>query len=329
MVIAIYRPMTILNNKEADGVFQGLKKTYRIIAPVEKTGKGRFSNTNLVTYNGVDGLDEINFSQKTYYSAKEILFPIRETIFKFSDGGMKEVLEKIPPAIIFLRACDINAIKITDIHFLGSGMEDIYYKARREKVKFFLMECETPFPNCFCVSMGTNRTDDYSVFIRKLEDGYEVEVKDKDIERYFDTGTAAFVRPRFVEKDPVPISLPGEIPQAVFKDEMWQEYTSRCIACGRCNISCPTCTCFSIQDIKGERRRLWSSCQVKRFSLLAGNHDFRIPYGDRMRYKVLHKISDFKKRNGINMCVGCGRCDFVCPEYISMFKCIERINECL
>ena len=39
-----------------------------------------------------------------------------------------------------------------------------------------------------------------------------------------------------------------------------------CIACGRCNFVCPTCTCFIMQDIAykengraGERRRVWAS----------------------------------------------------------------------
>ena len=32
----------------------------------------------------------------------------------------------------------------------------------REKVKFALMECNGGDDTCFCVSMGTNKTDDYS-----------------------------------------------------------------------------------------------------------------------------------------------------------------------
>lgn len=84
-------------------------------------------------------------------------------------------------------------------------------------------------------------------------------------------------------------------------------------------------TSIEDEDVK-ERRRIWSSCHVKKFSLLAGNHDFREEYGDRMRYKTLHKISDFKKRHGKQMCTGCGRCDDVCPVYISMFKCVDKIN---
>lgn len=30
---------------------------------------------------------------------------------------------------------------------------------------------------------------------------------------------------------------------------MWDEYDARCIACGKCNFVCPTCTCFTMQDI--------------------------------------------------------------------------------
>ena len=45
-----------------------------------------------------------------------------------------------------------------------------------------------------------------------------------------------------------------------------------------------------------------------------------------MRFKVLHKISDFKKRFGYQMCVGCGRCDDVCPEYISFTNIIKKVS---
>ncbi|MCP4375592.1 MAG: anaerobic sulfite reductase subunit A, partial [bacterium] len=135
-------------------------------------------------------------------------------------------------------------------------------------------------------------------------------------------------------EDVATLRVPEEIDNSIFSDDIWKEYTRRCIACGRCNTSCPTCTCFTVQDVPdsdgqgGEKRkRIWSSCQVKNFARLAGDHDFRVPNGDRMRYKVLHKIRDFRKRAGFHMCVGCGRCDDVCPEYISMFKCIEKIDK--
>jgi anaerobic sulfite reductase subunit A len=46
-----------------------------------------------------------------------------------------------------------------------------------------------------------------------------------------------------------------------------------------------------------------------------------------MRFKVLHKIHDYRKRTGYDMCVGCGRCDMVCPEYISFSACINKVND--
>ena len=50
-----------------------------------------------------------------------------------------------------------------------------------------------------------------------------------------------------------------------------------------------------------------ASCQVDGYSDIAGGHSFRQSQGERMRFKVLHKISDHKKRFGYHMCVGCGR----------------------
>ena len=37
-------------------------------------------------------------------------------------------------------------------------------------------------------------------------------------------------------------------------------------------------------------------------------------------------VLDFKQRNGYHMCVGCGRCDDVCPEYISFSNSINKLE---
>lgn len=76
----------------------------------------------------------------------------------------------------------------------------------------------------------------------------------------------------------------------------------------------------------GERRRVWASCQVDGFTDMAGGHNFRDNKGQRMRFKVLHKVYDYNKRYGYHMCVGCGRCDDVCPEYISFSSAINKLN---
>ncbi|MCC6107934.1 MAG: 4Fe-4S dicluster domain-containing protein, partial [Atopobium sp.] len=53
---------------------------------------------------------------------------------------------------------------------------------------------------------------------------------------------------------------------------------------------------------------------------------YRKTAGERMRFKVLHKVYDFRRRFGYDMCVGCGRCDDICPEYISFAACVNKLN---
>ena len=74
---------------------------------------------------------------------------------------------------------------------------------------------------------------------------------------------------QYVSEDEEKVCLPEHLPEDIGLHEMWQEYAGRCIGCGRCNFVCPTCTCFTMQDIfyrdnenAGERRRVWASCQV-------------------------------------------------------------------
>ena len=97
-----------------------------------------------------------------------------------------------------------------------------------------------------------------------------------------------------------------------------------------------TCSCFTTSDIwyddnanVGERRRVWDGCHLDGFTDMAGGHSFRKKHGERMRFKTFHKVYDFRKIHGKNMCVGCGRCDDVCPEYISFSACINKLTDVL
>ena len=116
---------------------------------------------------------------------------------------------------------------------------------------------------------------------------------------------------------------------------MWKEYDKRCIQCGSCTIACPTCSCYTTRDIiyneninVGERKRVQASCHIDGFDEMAGGHRFRNTAGDKMRYKVLHKIHDYKEKFGdTHMCVGCGRCTDRCPENISITATINKVDK--
>jgi anaerobic sulfite reductase subunit A len=129
------------------------------------------------------------------------------------------------------------------------------------------------------------------------------------------------------------VTIPANLDASVAKAGMGEEYDGRCIDCGRCNFVCPTGTCNSMQDIyyrengkAGERRRVWASCMVDGFTDVAGGGSYRRKNGERMRFKTLHKVLDYRQRFGENMCVGCGRCDDACPEYISFSHIINRLE---
>ncbi|MHC6180294.1 anaerobic sulfite reductase subunit AsrA [Clostridium sp. JNZ X4-2] len=311
-----------------------LGKDYKIYAPVDLKGKGTFSDTDTVRYAQINTIEEIEFNKKSNFSPREVLLPITQTLFYFTEDSVTEPKADDKKVLIFLRSCDIHAIKRIDEIYLRNGFGDIYYKTLRNKVKFVLMECENSFENCFCCSMGSNSTEKYDLFVRYKGEKVFIECRDKTFEGYFNNMEKCAVKPKFVQSNEVKVKIPENIDEDIFTNPMWKEYSTRCINCGRCNVVCGTCTCFSMQDIfykdnknTGERRRVWASCQVDGYTDIAGGHSFRQDNGERMRFKVMHKVYDFKKRFGYNMCVGCGRCDDACPEYISFSNCVNKLND--
>lgn len=325
-----------VNELDFNNLLKEMSKEYMIYGPVLFEDEGAFSNTNEMRYAKISSLEEMNLSKKTRFSPKEIIFPIRETLLYFKEDNITVPRIDDKKIAIFLRPCDINGISKLDAIFLrNGGIEDFYYKRLREKVKFFMIECTEGFDTCFCVSMNSNKTEDYAAAFR-FSDEISIHIKDTSLEEYFTHYETTEFRPDFIKENIVKVNIPSveKITNEIFEHELWKEYTRRCIACGRCNTSCITCSCFTMQDVSynnseitGERRRRWAGCQVKEFTNMAGGHDFRKSNGEKMRFKTMHKINDYYKRFEEHMCVGCGRCDDVCPEYISFSKCINKLSQ--
>jgi formate hydrogenlyase subunit 6/NADH:ubiquinone oxidoreductase subunit I len=105
-------------------------------------------------------------------------------------------------------------------------------------------------------------------------------------------------------------------------DSFWAEIGDRCIACTGCNLACPTCTCFGVQDWRTarqvERSRMWDSCQLDGFMREASGHN---PLGSealRTRRRIHHKLAADPEKWGEISCFLCGRCDVVCPTGIGI-----------
>lgn len=321
-----------LSKENMNSIMTELCKSYDVFAPYVFKGEATFSDQDNIRYGKVTSLDEIEFSNKSEYSFKEVLLPIQQNLFYFTEDQVTIPSVTDKKILVFLRSCDLCAVQRLDQIYLNNGPEDFYYKRLRDKVKFCLIGCSETCKSGFCVSMGTNHADNYDLYLKLDGDQVTIDVKEEELAAYFANCDESDVTPDYVEENIEKVTLPKNLSNESFKNPIWEEYGSRCISCGRCNFVCPTCTCFTMQDIYykenenvGERRRVWASCQVDNYDTIAGGITFRKSKGDRMRFKVMHKIYDFEKRFGYPMCVGCGRCEDVCPEYISYITLVNRL----
>lgn len=315
------------------------REKYEVYAPKVMAGEGMYTDVDVVRYQPVSSLSEIEMEAKSDYSFKEVFLPLTETLYYYTEDHVKEAN---PPrgkgAVIFLRSCDLHAVKRLDEIYLKNGAEDYYYQRLRENTHFVLMGCRTSYENCFCVSMGTNQIDTYDLAIEKDGADFLVDCKWQEMEPLLKELCTADreVSPSYVKENETKVKIPETLSINIAGSPMWDEYDSRCLACGRCNAVCPTCTCFTMQDIfytdngkVGERRRVQASCMIDGFTDVAGGGSYRQKYGQRMRFKMLHKVYDYNRRFGYHMCTGCGRCDDVCPEYISFAHCINKLENAM
>ncbi len=321
---------TLLKQLNTDSLIYGPK--------LYKNG-GVFADTDCCRYGKITSRADLVLDKKSEFSFKEILTPVSQTMFYFIEDEIKEASVQPQNIYIFLRSCDLHAVKVQDAIYLQNGQPDYYYAKIREKVKFILIGCPSSFENCFCVAMGTNKTDAYAFSVDLKNGNYYINCQNDELAplcRQLATKEVP-VTPSFVTTNTTSVHCPPaeKITRDIAQSKLWDEYNDRCLACGRCTLVCPTCTCFTIQDFfysedkkTGERRRIMSSCMIDGFSKTNSNN-YRPQKSQRMRFKVLHKIKYFKEKFGFNMCVGCGRCDDTCPEYISFTECLKKIDDAI
>ena len=119
---------------------------------------------------------------------------------------------------------------------------------------------------------------------------------------------------------------PEEIPALLdrsYDHPVWAEKSALCYSCGSCNLVCPTCYCFTVEDElawdmdHGQRTRRWDGCMVYRFAEVAGGHNFRERQAARYRHRYYRKGKYLWDRLGDIACVGCGRCITACTAKIA------------
>ena len=104
----------VMSQEGFDRVLECLREQYRIFAPVKKTGEGRFTDTDVIRYDYVERLSEIELETRSDYSFKDSLLPLSETLFFFTEKEVKVADFDDRPVLVLLRSCDIHALKRLD-----------------------------------------------------------------------------------------------------------------------------------------------------------------------------------------------------------------------
>lgn len=325
--------------KKFNSLLETLSSKYKIMAPKVFEKEGRYSYDDDVRYGEVKSFEEIVFEKKSTASPKEVLLPIVHTLSVQVGESVVETVEDKDERdiLVFVHPCDIHGITRIDNTF----KDDAFYQNRRKKIKFVMIECISGgWDSCFCVSLNTNKTDNYSLAM-KVENGeILLSCKDETFNEYLEElENIEKFEFKFVEKNKIEIKMPNLEPwdrmtlEKIKESKIWDEFSDRCIGCGSCNMACMTCTCMNTivvtselsENIK-EKRRVWSGCQLVRSKSLEKAPLSKI-VPKRIRQRILDKFYRPKlKESREQICVGCGRCTDACPKYINFAATINKFN---
>ena len=273
----------------------------------------------------------------TILPPKKYLLPQEEVLFTFQTADLKATpqIDSQPRVLFGVHTCDIHALGLLDAVF-ATGQRDEHYMQRRAATLIIGVECLAPCDeHSFCKSMGTLTADKgFDLHLIDLGPSYMVEIgtaageallNAHGMARDAEAGDIELLNRVLAEKwprFPYRLDLDGsELPNLMalsYKDALWEELGQRCLACGSCNLVCPTCYCFNVTDRvtldgqAGERVRIWDSCQLDEFARVATGENFRHKRSERQRHRFFRKGKYIFDMHGELGCVGCGRCARAC-----------------
>jgi sulfhydrogenase subunit beta (sulfur reductase) len=326
-----------------DSAFRGLladilASSKGLVVPVAEKGRYFFRKVELAERVSLPPVNTAN-------SIKEFFFPRWEALFSFRRAGATvEIVggeaEAVAPLVVFAaRPCDAGSLEILDRVFNWDSA-DSSWNARREAGTVVVVGCRKADEYCFCTSVGGSPASraGADVFLAPAAgDEYLVEAVTpkgeafvKEYAKHFAPSHGAkaieLAVPKRFEAGGIAKALEGK-----FNSDLWREASERCLGCGVCTYSCPTCHCFDIQDEadgeSGARLRGWDSCSFALFTKHTSGHNPRGDRSSRRRQRIMHKFAYYGALFGVISCTGCGRCARMCPVDLGVEETLRKIVE--
>ena len=312
-----------------------LQKKVQVIAPVAKGKSFIFSRLK-------DPAQAVLDYTTTILPLKKFFLPPNDVILSYDlkKPSASPPENKAEPALFFgIHNYDLQGLFRLDYAFRNGVMDETYLRKREKSV--FVGVSYVPDEYHFADSVGipTTLKEGFDLFLTKFEDHYRVEdLTPRGAELLKDlspllTDSHDSGDPVVHFKNALKQSVAGirEVFHGAYGHPVWQKTAAQCYSCGTCNISCPTCYCFDVDDqtrlggTDGVRLRRWDSCQFKSFTEVAGGEVFREKRNDRVRHRMSRKFAYIMDDKGRPFCVGCGRCVRQCTAGINIVSVMNAL----
>jgi formate hydrogenlyase subunit 6/NADH:ubiquinone oxidoreductase subunit I len=324
-----------LAEKDLKTFVQNLIAKSKVIAPVAK--RKRFDFAELTN------ADDLRLDyDTTILPPKRAFFPPKQDLVCFDGGKYKSCVDAKEQILFGVHPHDLKAISMTDKLYAEKN-PDCNYLNNRKMTTIVALTVQNLYKNAFFGSVCHDYPiEGYDLWMTKINGGYFIETGSAKGEKLLSSGTfspasGAMAQEAEANKRKMNDNCPeklnhnsdairNKMRSSFNAKEIWEQLSEDCFSCGSCNIVCPTCYCFDVQDewglgaADGIRYRRWDACLTGEFSEVSvqgGSENFREEKHERYRHRFMRKTAYLNDKLGAPACVGCGRCSGACTANIA------------